>query len=163
LIGQAPGPKTDPDLPLYPLPRTSAGGRLKKLTGLTTGQYLKAFDRVNLLHKFPGRTGTDDKFPMPPARVAAMAIRPLLAGRHVVLLGTGVARAFDLDIEVLTWHKLHCGRGPAWPLRWASVAVLPHTSGRSRWYNCEENVARARQFLADLIGNSACLSSGEAA
>jgi len=44
LIGAAPGPRTHPDLALFPAPPTSAGGRLFSWTGLTVEQYMRAFD-----------------------------------------------------------------------------------------------------------------------
>lgn len=168
LIGQAPGPNTDPDYPLFPLPPRSAGGRLQALTGLTVSGYLRTFDRTNLLYEFPGARGTKhsrtvdhvvDAFPVRQARIAAMALRPLLAGRRVILLGRGVATAFRLDprLEPFQWVTLHCGTGPAWPRSNCQVAMVPHTSGRSRFYNDPGNVARVRAFFEQLLAEPTCL------
>jgi uracil-DNA glycosylase len=53
IVGQAPGPNTDP---LEPLSGRS-GARLAELCGITHPEFLARFDRRNLLPKFPGRSG----------------------------------------------------------------------------------------------------------
>lgn len=153
LIGQAPGPRTDPELPLFPVPKTSAGGRLQQLMGLSRGEYLKTFERVNLLPYFPGRHKRDDKFPRPPAKLAAQVMKPMLANRTVVLIGRNVANAFEFDADFHDWVD--------WPVRRqcivsrdrgiARVAVVPHPSGRNHWYNTEENRALASAFWASFL------------
>ncbi len=160
IIGQAPGPNTDPELPLFPVPSGSAGGRLQSLMGLTRGQYLKRFDRVNLLPFFPGKCKRDDKFPMTPAKLAARAIRPLLAGRTVVLLGRNVANAFLLDLPFHEWTDLQARRrNKLLQMEGvecdgvARLAIVPHTSGRSHWYNKEENKRAAVEFWRVLLDN----------
>ncbi len=155
LLGQAPGPNTDPDYPLFPAPRTSAGGRLCEMMGLTKAQYLLAFDRANLLPYFPGRTqARDDSFPMAPARLAARVMRPLLRGRRVIMVGRRVAEAFRApEIEWFEPWELHCGPRHAvlgCPGT-AVVHVIPHPSGRNHWYNSELNRARARRFWDMLL------------
>lgn len=158
LIGQAPGPNTDPDYPLFPAPRTSAGGRLCELIGLSRGEYLSLFDRCNLLPYFPGRTqARDDSFPMAPARLAAQVMRPLLRGRRVVIVGRKVADAFDLPkVDWFEPIQLRCGPRHAATgcSGLADVIVIPHPSGRNHWYNTELNRARARQALRALINKS---------
>lgn len=151
LIGQAPGPRTDPELPLFPVPKTSASGRLQAMMGLTRGEYLKSFDRMNLLPYFPGKHKRDDKFPMTPAKLAAQVIKPLLAGRTVILVGRNVADAFQFDTEFFDWVE--------WPVRRrcvvsrdngiARVAVVPHPSGRNHWYNKPEHRELASGFWTD--------------
>jgi hypothetical protein len=138
LIGQAPGPNTDPTLPLFPVPSTSAGGRLASFMGLTRGEYLVSFDRINLLQDFPGKTGRDDKFPMTKAKIAAAAIKPLLRDRVVILVGRNVANAFGLEAEFHSWVEgLHYCR---------LMAVVPHPSGRNHWYNKQEHKQIAQDF-----------------
>lgn len=153
LIGQAPGPKTDPLLPLYPLPRTSAGGRLLALTGLRRGRYLQVFDRVNLLHEFPGKHKRDDKWPAAPTRFAAQTMRPFLTGRHVVLVGRNVANAFRLDMPFHEWGWMECRRANVFNgcNGLCQVAIIPHTSGRNHWYNNEANMEMALNFWQRLV------------
>lgn len=162
LIGQAPGPNTDPEYPLYPAPKTSAGGRLCDLMGITRGQYLKSFDRANLLPYFPGRTqARDDSFPMAPARLAARVMRPLLRGRQVILVGRKVADAFGVPrVEWFEEFPLHCGpRHAATECSGLATAiVIPHPSGRNHWYNSETNRELARQHLTRLAQISAPVS-----
>ena len=148
LIGQAPGPRTRPDCPLFPFPTTSAGGRLKTIMGITRREYLSKFDRINLLPYFPGQHKRDDKFPMPVAKLAAAAIRPLLAGRTVILVGRNVADAFDHEGMFHAWSVWQARRRcpVTRDLGHGVVAVVPHPSGRCRWYNEQGNREEAIQF-----------------
>lgn len=155
LIGQAPGPNTEPSLPLYPVPKTSAGGRLAAIMGLKRTQYLRHFDRVNLLYQFPGRHKRDDKFPVGLARAAAQAMLPLLGGRRVVLVGRNVSTAFGLgQLPYHVWDEVYCGArqfGPGRADSTVRIACVPHPSGRCRWYNSEENRLEARTFWEELL------------
>ena len=57
LIGQAPGPNTDPGVPLS----GASGRRLAALCGLGLDEFLALFDRANLLPEFPGKLGKGEK------------------------------------------------------------------------------------------------------
>lgn len=153
LIGQAPGPNTNPALPLFPVPTTSAGGRLLDLMGLSRREYLKTFDRVNLLPYFPGQHKRDDKFPMTPAKLAAQVMMPLLSERTVVLVGRNVANAFKLGADFHEWTDWQVRRRcpVKGELGQCRVAVIPHPSGRNHWYNDETNREAARAFWADFL------------
>lgn len=143
LIGQAPGPNTNPDLPLFPLPRTSTGGRLAAFMGLSRTQYLRSFDRVNLLQFFPGKCKRDDKFPLKDAKIAAAAMKPLIRGRQVILVGRNVSQAFLWgELPFHTWITLMDG---------TDLSVIPHPSGRNHWYNSEGNREEARTFWAEYL------------
>lgn len=160
LIGQAPGPNTHPDLPLFPAPRNSGGGRLHRYTGLSLPDYLRLFQRINLIYSFPGYTGHDkDKFPMSAARPAAANLRPLLAGRRVILVGRAVAKAFgDARLQMepsMTWMRAAAGRGSM------MVASVPHTSGRSLFWNQACNRAAALQFFSDAVREIDIARGGE--
>lgn len=144
LVGQAPGPSTDPDYPLYPT--TNSGRALCQLMGVDGHEYLDTFDRVNLLYSFPGRHKRDDKFPVRDARIAAEAMAPLLQGRPVVFVGRGVAEAFGCPSSLLGFHDWQ--HNPRWQF---DMAVVPHSSGRSRWYNNSANRAEATAFWADFV------------
>lgn len=113
--------------------------------GLERPQYLRLFDRANLLYQHPGRSRIrEDHFPAAPARVAAEAMRPLLREREVLLVGRRVANAFHhRDVPFLEWRR---------EARWRYwFAVLPHTSGRNHWYNAEANREAARAFLESFV------------
>lgn len=153
LIGQAPGPRTDPDLPLFPFPSTSTGGQLQRLMGLRRGEYLLMFERVNLLPVFPGKHKRDDKFPVADARLAAAVLRPMLAGRTVILVGRNVANAFGLGDEFHTWIDLPVRR--RCPIArdeyCCRIAIIPHPSGRSRWYNNSEHKEASHEFWESFL------------
>lgn len=149
MIGQSPGPSTHPDLPLFPRPLSSAGGKLWGMTGLTLEQYMRAFDRVNLLYTHQGQfpTTPEDRFPAGKARAAAEAMRPFLHQREVLIVGRDVAVAFGHEEEPwLKWRQ--CG---PWGYRYA---LLPHPSGRNHWYNEPGNRSAACKFLKAWVKSS---------
>lgn len=147
LIGEAPGPNTLPEYPLFPAPLKSAGGRLPGIMGISRAVYLQTFDRMNLILKYPG-----PKWPAVQARENAKLIRPLLTDRHVVMVGRNVSRAFGF--EELPWHKWALmvvkGNRPSEP-RHVRLAVVPHPSGRNRWYNDEAHCQEALGFWLELL------------
>lgn len=143
LIGQAPGPRSDPEHPLS----GRCGERLADLCGLSLPQFLDAFERANLIKRFPGKSGKGDHFPINEARkeVVELLIFGRLAGRRVVLLGDHVATAFGFpakQVERLRWNFVD-GSG-------LSIAFCPHPSGISHWWNDKANVAKARRFWREL-------------
>jgi len=143
IIGQAPGPNTDPAEPLWPEPASGAGGRLAAFAGLTPAEFLARFDRINLLNEFPGRKWKrDDTWPVEPGRVAASAIRPLLKGRRVILLGRNVAEAFGLHVPFHTWVGA----------QGFNAAVVPHPSGRNHFYRDSGNSSVSAAFWRQLTG-----------
>ncbi len=155
LIGQAPGPNTDPSTPLYPLPLHMTGGRLQKIMGISRSEYLTRFDRINLLTYFPGDGDGGDLFPTTPAKMAVAVLLPLLAGCTVILVGRGVVDAFGFDGGWPRWKK--------WPALYRRddmrkgcgvMAAVPHPSGRNRWYNDPAHRQTARDFW-DRLNESA--------
>lgn len=149
LVGQAPGPNTDPDCPLEPLPRSGTGGRLAELAGLTPAQYSRLFERTNLLFTFPGRWKRDDKWPAREARIAASAMKPLLFRRSVILVGRNVADAFGYASDQLDFHEWY--EDDRWGFQ---VAAVPHASGRNHWYRKPGNEAAARAFWTDVVARA---------
>ena len=114
---------------LFPHPPQSAGYRLWKMlnsrTGLTRGQYVRAFDRRNLVTGSWVRENAAHNF---------AAMRQELHGREVLLLGEEVRRVVGVPRELVL------------PTAWDGVVYrqLPHPSGRCLWYNdatCRELAA----------------------
>jgi len=125
IVGMAP---TDAAAPLS----GASGRRLAVLAG--TDSLSRRFALVNLLDR------PVDGWPLFEAREAASRIRESLVGRRVILLGASVARAFGYEpTPLLKWR--YDGR------REMTLADVPHTSGRNRWYNDPENVSRAHEFM----------------
>lgn len=134
IVGQAPSRNSDPSEPLS----GCSGRRLAALCGMDLAEFLAAFERVNLLGRFPGKsTGKGDAFPLDRARRAAGRVGPTFHGYEVVLLGKNVQAAFSVaDVPILRWL-------PAPGFRFA---VCPHPSGVCYWWNDPANVRRARRF-----------------
>ncbi len=135
---------------------------MQKMMGLSRYDYLSSFDRVNLLPYFPGKHKRDDKFPMTPAKLAALVMLPLLAGREVILVGRNVADAFKLKLDFHEWTDLIAKR--YCPIdkgqHKARICVIPHPSGRNHWYNNEDNVLKSKEFWERFTESRKSLSSG---
>ncbi len=149
LVGQAPGPRGKGGH--YAL-TGRVGGRIASLAGLRFPQeYLETFARCNLLAEWPGPAeGKGDYFPGIVAGRAALRFieHADVAGRKVILLGRGVARAFG--VPRAAWFDW---RG-AWVEQrglWLNYAVIPHPSGVCTSWNDEQVTARARAFFRELL------------
>lgn len=133
IIGQAPGPTSDPAEPLS----GASGRRLAALCGLPLAAFLAAFDRRNVLPAHPGRSGKGDAFPLAAARPVARRMLGDLAGARVVALGKPVASVLGLRGVLFRWQASRTG---------FRYALAPHPSGVSHWWNDPVNVRRARRF-----------------
>ena len=132
LVAQAPGRRSKEPLD------GAAGRRLAALAGLDHAEFLKRFERVNLL---------DDQSGQPDVRAMrdrADDLRKRWNGRKAVLLGRHVALAFRLVNEDYEWFK------PVQVEPGLELAVMPHPSGISTWWNAAENVKSARKFMLRL-------------
>jgi uracil-DNA glycosylase len=144
VVGQAPGPNTDHREPLS----GASGRRLAALCGVTLAEFLALFDRANLLDRWPGPKAKGDRFDASEARMAACQFTPRLRRRRTVLLGRAVARAFHLHGRPMFEWLDEVGDG-------ALVALAPHPSGISRWWNEPANARRARRFWRALAREAA--------
>jgi hypothetical protein len=137
LVGMNNPMSDDPAHALYPLPLGCAGSRLWEMlaeeTGATRQQYLRAFERVNLVVGPWSRAA---------ARVGAAQLSARLAGRTAILLGAQVRDAFGHSPtgDVLAPYQVDG----------TLFYQLPHPSGRNLWYNHEANRRRAGQVLGDV-------------
>ncbi len=130
-----------------------SGGRLAAIMGITAQEYLKRFDRMNLLFKFPGRwpVHSNDKFPREAALYAAEAMRPLLGFRRVVFVGRPVAIAFG-------YGELEFYEGVVDARHGFHAVAVPHPSGRNFWYHRPGNKEKAREFWSRFFKDSQDLS-----
>lgn len=132
LVGEANPYGGDPRYALYPEPERSAGGRLCRLIlQLEVRDYLFRYDRRNLCTEKWSERG---------ARAAATQIMSLSNGRVIVLLGSRVARAFEVEFQPFT--VLNQGGS-------SRFVVLPHPSGLSRLWNRIGAVDDARRALRE--------------
>jgi len=155
LIGEAPGPHTDPLLPLFPEPSNSAGARLLRYAAVPAAWWLGRLVRMNLCD------GTWSTRRAVAGRARALAYildeenyydgRPL----RVLLLGARVARAWCCfgafgHVEVIHHHgggSVRAARVTAFQTAW-----IPHPSGRNRLYNSRRNQLRARRAVLWALG-----------
>lgn len=134
LIGEAPGPAGD-GLPL----EGPVGRRLADWAGVPWEAYLELTERHNLYASDPGPWSAED------ARRHAQSVFPQLVGRRTILLGRRVADAFGIREGPFRWIRV----GPT------SVAVVPHPSGRNRYWNDPAHVDLARSFLREALAEEA--------
>lgn len=132
---------TDPRHALYPSPPGCSGYRLWRMlhevSGASRSDYCEGFDRRNLLR---GRL-----WDRPLARTAARRFSSTLSqGTIVVVLGQEVARALGLN-----WRLMEPQRGAGGCV----YRVIPHPSGRCRWYNEPENRLVVGLMLEELLND----------
>lgn len=145
IVGQAPGPT----------PSTSrraldgrCGRRLERLMGIPEGALPRVARTVNLLPEWPGRSpsGKGDRFPV--AEASQVAATLMLRG-VVLFAGRGVAAAFGVRAPFFRWLRLGSAR----------VAVVPHPSGISRWWNDPRNQDTAARFFRALVRGRAAVGA----
>lgn len=152
IVGEGPGPNTSPHLPMFPWPARSAGGRLLAMAGMTPGQYLGRFRRINLLDTsdwYTIRARQRAKLvlealqlDLAKRRAAAPDARPL----RVLLLGVRVAHVFEVRANE--------------PFKQIEMAdhvfvAIPHPSGENRYYNIpgvRHNAGIAVRWAAGYLG-----------
>ena len=146
-VGQAPSRESDGHPPFT----GRCGKFLAELLGTTQEQMLLDHDFINVLDRFPGKGPGGDKFPMIEAKAQASRKLDQLRGRRVVMLGHNVSRAFGG--ERFTYLSTYDVRNPEnFADRVCLATVVPHPSGRNRFFNREENrmiVAKLLREMAD--------------
>ncbi len=150
LVGEAPGPNTDPRLPLFPAPGNSAGARLLRYAGIDPVDWFGKLLRVNLC---------DGPWSLRRATVGRARVLSYLfdeanfyngAPLRVLLLGDRVRRAWScygqfgcIEMDYYFNPKLTI------PLK---VAWIPYPSGRNSIYKSRLNQLRARRAVLWAIG-----------
>lgn len=124
LVGELNPHDEDPLVALFPLPEHCAGGRLRRILGISLARYL-GLARRNLCA---------GKWTMTEARRAAQATAAE-GWDAIVMLGARVRAAFHLTSEV-----------PAFTAS-APFVSLPHPSGRNLIWNDPGAAERAREVL----------------
>lgn len=142
LVGQSPSVLTDAREDR----RASSGNsgeRLAAVLGTSLANLLTSFEAVNLIDRFRGHSegGKGDIFPLDEARRTACLLS--VSGRRVVLVGRGVAEAFDLaDMAFLEVRQV----------KGATFLLLPHPSGVDSWWNKGSNIEAATKALCKMLG-----------
>ena len=157
LVGEAPGPNTDPRLPLFPAPGNSAGARLLRYAGIDPVDWFGKLLRVNLC---------DGPWSLRRATVGRARVLSYLldeanfydgAPLRVLLLGTRVASAWGCRGS-FGYEEHQYGLNPIATFRMVPsdktlhVAWIPHPSGRNLLYNVRRNQSRAKRSVLWAIG-----------
>jgi hypothetical protein len=141
IFGERPGPNTDPTRPLYPHTTTGAAARLIKLLGVSTEWYLS--ERNVVRYNAVGDMFTSTADPEP---------REYVRGRiswHIsydgepkfLFLGRAAANAGPASLKRLSWGE-----------ELNRMMVIPHPSGRNRYYNSQANTHFIEQSLRKFAG-----------
>lgn len=145
----------EPEFALYPRPHGCTGWHLQQMLrpALHPGDYLRAFDRIDLLehHEQVGGKGYTARL----RRARVRLFDHIVAGKYetLVLLGADVWRAVTPGVRPsrppwLCWDTFTIvGSGVGWAVRFLS---LPHPSGRNQWYRDSANKAAAARALQQL-------------
>lgn len=166
IVGEAPGPRTDPAVPLD----GRAARRIAALAGIDVPTLRRRARIRNILPAWPGPAGKGSEFRHGSSEAVDGAARLVdleaRRGQLVIVLGRRAARAL-----APTWHGLHrvpfleverrlavrryasTVEGPPWryqaiPVR---VVVLPHPSGVNHWWNDPANVDAAGSLLREAL------------
>lgn len=116
----------------------SAGRMLADLAGVDyPGEYRRTFTRETVM----GR----GRFSVEHARKIATRLSIRFAGRVVVMLGYNVARAFSRNSQEFLMPS------PPVETSGGSFVKFPHPYRTSHWWSTQENLDRARFFLAELV------------
>lgn len=138
IIGEAPSKNEVTERPI----EGRIGRRLAVCAGLSFGDFLHHFDRVNLLHERQEVFGKGFTFDTVAARIEADRLRSSFGREQtVLLLGGRVAEAFGVRDEYFTRHVIND----------ANAYLLPHPSGINRWWNDPMNMEKMNVFMRGII------------
>lgn len=138
LIGQQPS-RNVPSQALSADDPSWAGFRLASLCDMTPDQYHKAFERRNVNYLTEGQFKVDSL-----SRIRAFKLsKGFESGDIVIMMGRAVCSCFGLPSDRLfQFYPTEQG--------WL-YAVMPHPSSRNRWWNIEENVEYAKEFMSAVV------------
>jgi len=112
-----------------------SGKRLATLMGVDLLTFVERTDRMNLV------SCPSDWKDRGAVIIGGAKVLRAMRGRRALILGHRVTDTLGLRPTLFTWTE---GYGCVY-------AVIPHTSGRNRFYNTQENVEIARKFLRGLL------------
>ena len=137
LIGEINPLSAEPRYALYPFPAGCSGHRLAVMMGYVSRTELVAY--CGTFHRMNFWPSEGVRKCVKPAAQARMLVS-YLEGRRVVVVGYRVAGWFGMKFDYCTWVE-HRG---------ATMAYIPHPSGRNRLWNYPAVVFRVDAFLAEV-------------
>jgi uracil-DNA glycosylase len=141
ILGDAPGPNTDPRDPLFPHTTTGAAAHLATLMGLDREAYIARTRRLNVNH--------DGNQPLSKAEASDRLVGILdrvSPGSLIIMIGRAAAGRHNQTAR-LPW-------GEPIDFNGSQLLVIPHTSGRNRYWNDPLNKQKISQILREEIGRA---------
>ena len=145
ILGERPGPNTDPSRALYPHTNTGAASNLMRLLSLSREEYLSTTIRLNAV---------DDQSSTA-SSVARQRVEEFLAAADqnpFIVLGKSALKAMPAKYRKMGFGQIE-----------DNVLLLPHTSGVNRVWNDREFSADMQLIARDFIGGWAGAQSTLAA
>jgi uracil-DNA glycosylase len=140
IFGERPGPNTDPDKPLHIHTTTGAAERLRELLGMSKKEYYET-SRYNV---------ADDPWTSTASSVARGKVlyrmdkhRAMMQNARFIFLGRAAANAAPRAF-----------RNAEFGVQYGDVMVIPHPSGRNRYYNSQANKLFIEESLRKFLGRS---------
>ena len=118
------------------------GHRLAAFAGISFGEFMDTFERMNLLQVRAEYSGKNMAFSVAEARTHADIVRRKLQPEQLVLvLGKRAAEALGLVEEYFMLQNVNG----------ALVYVVPHPSGANRWFNDPANSEQMIMFMHEFV------------
>ena len=124
IFGERPGPNTDPLRPLYPHTTTGAAARLIEMLGISQEEYLRIV-RMNVVNDQTTPTSSDE---VRRNVYLTMAHYRSKGPVRFLVLGRSAAQALPKEYRDMPFGTIYGG-----------IMIIPHPSGRNRYYNSQAN------------------------
>jgi hypothetical protein len=134
ILGERPGPNTNPSIALYPHTTTGAAARLYRLLSLTKEEYLANTARLNAV---------DDPASSTSSPVARLRVEYFLfeaASEPFIVLGKSALKAMPPKYRKMQFGDII-----------DNVLLLPHTSGVNRVWNDPVFTAKMQKIAREFI------------
>lgn len=147
ILGERPGPNTDPSVALYPHTSTGAAARLARLLNLNTAEYLANTSRLNAVDDKSSTASTE-------ARLRVEEFLQRAGSEPFIVLGKSALRAMPTKYRKMQFGDIS-----------DNVLLLPHTSGVNRVWNDPAFTAKMQRIAEEFIyehGSTACAGKASA-
>lgn len=138
IFGERPGPNTDSWRPLHIHSSTGAANRLRLLLDMSVGEYYET-SRYNVVDNSYGKTTSAEAR----KRVLQRMMKHQTAVPHTkfLFLGRAAAEGGPPPIRTLEWGQ-----------EFRNCMVIPHPSGRNRYYNSAASTHFIKESLRKFLG-----------
>ncbi len=133
ILGERPGPNTDPSVALYPHTNTGAAARLMRLLELSQEEYLASTSRLNAVDDKSSTASTE-------ARLRVEEFLQRAGSEPLIVLGKSALRAMPAKYRKMQFGEIV-----------DNVLLLPHTSGVNRVWNDPAFSAKMQQVAREFI------------